>query len=292
MATTFQTIGLISKLHHPEVTETLSAVINHLQSKQLNIVLEEKTAKTVPDCALPVVSREQLGKDCDLLIVVGGDGSLLNVAQTAAMYDVPILGVNRGSLGFLTDIKPAEFNNKIDSILSGEYIEEKRFLLESSADDQCSCSALNEVMLVRGDTSKMIEFEIYIDDVFMCSQRSDGVIIATPTGSTAYALSGGGPILHPNLDAIVMVPMCPHTLSSRPIVLEGDRCIRVVIAESTKISPRISCDNQSCIDIKPGSQINIRKMDKPLRLIHAPGYDYFETLRSKLHWGRELIDND
>ena len=181
---------------------------------------------------------------------------------------------------------------KIEAILQGHYLLEKRFLLTSSIElhgnNIGQDDALNEVAIIPDAIPHMIEFEIYIEDQFVCSQNSDGLIVATPTGSTAYALSGGGPILHPQLDAIVLVPMFPHSLSNRPIVIEGNQRIHVIISPNNITSPRLSCDGRANIHTPPGSRITIRKKPQQLHLIHPLDYHYYETLRSKLHWGKKL----
>lgn len=291
MATSFKSIGIIGRVRNPGVKETFKALIDFLHALNVQIFLEEDTAETLNESSLPTLSREKLGKHCDLLIVVGGDGSLLHAAHIAVNQDLPVLGINRGSLGFLTDILPAELG-KIKAILAGEYRVEKRFLLTTSIDIHGSHigqdDALNEVAIIPDAIPHMIEFEIYIDDQFVCSQNSDGLIVATPTGSTAYALSGGGPILHPQLDAIVLVPMFPHSLSSRPIVVEGNRRINVILSPNNITSPRLSCDGRAYINTPAGSHIMIRKKPHQLHLIHPVNYNYYETLRSKLHWGKKL----
>ncbi len=291
MATPFKSIGIIGRVRNSGVKETLRALIDYLQKLDLQIYIEEETAETLDGTLLPILSREKLGNHCDLLIVVGGDGSLLHAAHIAVNQDLPVLGINRGSLGFLTDILPAELN-KIEAILRGEYTIEKRFLLTTSIEIHGNNigqdDALNEVAIIPDAIPHMIEFEIYIDEQFVCSQNSDGLIIATPTGSTAYALSGGGPILHPQLDAIVLVPMFPHSLSSRPIVVEGNRRINIIISPNNMTSPRLSCDGRAYINTPSGSHITIRKKPLQLHLIHPIDYDYYEALRSKLHWGKKL----
>ena len=287
----FKKIGIMGRLKNPNVKETLKALIQHLESLPIALFVESETAESLDTLSLPIVKREELGNHCDLLIVVGGDGSLLHAAHVAVNQRLPVLGINRGSLGFLTDILPAELN-KINAILNGEYELEKRFLLTVSAEwdgqDIGQDDALNEVALIPDAIPHMIEFEIYIDKQFVCSQNSDGLIIATPTGSTAYALSGGGPILHPQLDAVVLVPMFPHSLSSRPIVIEGNRSIEVMISKNNPYAPRLSCDGRAYINTPPGSMITIRKKQQPLHLIHPLDYNYYKSLRSKLHWGKKL----
>ncbi|HVY53585.1 MAG TPA: NAD(+) kinase [Gammaproteobacteria bacterium] len=291
----FSTIGIIGRVRNPGVKETLKTLMDYLQSLGKKIYIDEETAAALDDTTLPTLPRGKLGKQSDLVVVVGGDGSLLNAAHTLVKDEVPVLGINRGSLGFLTDIHPTELV-KIKAILDGNYILEERFLLTANIelDGQTlnprfehNC-ALNEFALIPGAVPHMIEFEVYIDDQFVCSQRSDGVIIATPTGSTAYALSAGGPILHPELNAIVIVPMFPHTLSVRPIVISGDKKVTLVVTPNNKASPRLACDGQTYLHASSGSHITITKNPEKLQLIHPRDHDYYETLRSKLHWGQKL----
>ncbi len=287
----FKTIGIIGRVKNPRVEETLHALINFLCHLKLNLIIEKETAEFLPSATLPTVDRKQLGSHCDLLIVVGGDGSLLNATHAVVNDEIPVLGINRGSLGFLTDILPTELE-KITDILQGKYTIEKRFLLTASIEldgkKLGQDDALNEIALIPDIVPHMLEFEIYIDNQFVCSQNSDGLIIATPTGSTAYALSGGGPILHPQLDAIVLVSMFPHTLSSRPIVIEGNQRINIIVSPNNKTSPRLTYDGQAYINAPPSSHITIQKKSKLLNLIHPLDYNYYETLRSKLHWGKKL----
>jgi NAD+ kinase len=204
------------------------------------------------------------------------------------MHHVPVLGINRGRLGFLTDINPNEIDNKVTEVLNGHYIEEKRFLLnvriQAAKQKQTADIALNDVVLLPGDVAHMIEFSITINDQFVCNHRADGMIVATPTGSTAYALSGGGPILHPSLDALVLVPMFPHTLSARPIVVGAASVIQIKISDTNEKPPRLSCDGQKPIELPLGAIIEIQKNPQALRLIHPTDYNYFETLRLKLQW--------
>lgn len=295
MALEFKTIGLMGRIRNPGVKETLQTLISYLTEWQLNIVIEAETAESLTGVEVPQVSREKLGESCDLLIVVGGDGSLINASHAVVNQEIPVLGINRGSLGFLTDILPTELQ-KIKAILNGEYILENRFLLNATIEiegqREAEDNALNEVALIPNVVPHMIEFEIYIDDQFVCSQNSDGLIIATPTGSTAYALSGGGPILHPQLDAIVLVPMFPHSLSNRPIVIEGDSRIDIILSPHNTTSPRVSCDGQAYMNCPPGSKITVQKKAERLHLIHPMDYDYYQALRSKLHWGKKLLYSD
>lgn len=268
--------------------ETLFTLTKFLLDKKLNILIEENTANYFKMKGINKTKLHQLGEPGDLIIVVGGDGSLLSAARSAVKVNVPVVGINRGYLGFLTDILPDALEDKITEVLAGEYIEEFRFLLDVALVNGKQISyqgeALNDVILMPGDIPHLIEFSIYIDNNLVCKQRADGLITATPTGSTAYALSGGGPILHPNLDAIVLVPMFPHTLSSRPIVIDGNNIIKIVIDEHNTINARLSCDGHQRIAAQPGDTVIVRKKPQKLRLIHPLDYNYYETLRSKLGW--------
>lgn len=287
----FNTIGIIGRVRNPGVRETLKTLIEFLSSMKLKIILDTETAESIEKNQFPTLTREELGKQCDLIVVVGGDGSLLYAIHDVINDEKPVLGINRGSLGFLTDIHPTELN-KIRDILEGKYTLEKRFLLTASIslhDHPLGREeALNEVAILPDAIPHMIEFEIYVDDQFVCSQNSDGLLVATPTGSTAYALSGGGPILHPQLDAVVIVPMFPHTLTNRPIVINGNQQVKVIISPYNITTPRMSCDGRAYLKTPPGSHIVIEKKPQPLLLIHPLDYNYYETLRSKLHWGTKL----
>ncbi len=283
----FRKVALLGRQRVEGIEETLLALKDYLLNYPIEVVLEPDTAELIPDANVPIYPKDLLCKNCDLIIVVGGDGSMLNAAHIAVEYNLPVLGINRGRLGFLTDIRPDELQ-KVDEVLSGQYLEEERFLLEAKIihpdGEILETIALNDVVLLPGNIAHMIEFEVHINNQMICYQRADGIIVATPTGSTAYALSGGGPILHPQLDAIVLVPMFPHTLSSRPIVVKGDSEIKIILAPSNEACPRVSCDGQDRIPLAPGGQITIKKMGRALRLIHPLDYNYFQTLREKLGW--------
>lgn len=287
----FNTVGILGRVKNSAVKETLIAIINHLSAWSQPFLIEKETAEVLDDTTITTIDRELIGQHCDLLIVIGGDGSLLHAAHDIVDQKVPVLGINRGSFGFLTDIHPKHLE-KIKKILDGEYHLEKRFLLTTiiRSNDEIIGEdiALNEVAIIPDSVPHMIEFELYIDDQFVYSQDSDGLIVATPTGSTAYALSGGGPILHPQLDALVLVPMFPHSLNCRPIVIEGNRELRIHISPNNITTPRLSCDGRACLPAPANSQIIIHKKAQELILVHPRDYDYYETLRSKLHWGKKL----
>lgn len=289
----FKLIGVIGRTGNVEVVETLERLKTFLLSRQLNVVIEESMAQLLPEHGLKVCTRKEMGEACDLVIVIGGDGSLLGAARAVARYNVPVLGINRGSLGFLTDIQPDRLEEQIGEVLDGKFIIESRFLLEMELKRDGEVigrsDALNEVVLHPGKVTRMIRFELFIDGQFVYSQRSDGLIVATPTGSTAYALSGGGPIMHPRMDAIVLVPMHPHTLSSRPLVIDGNSEIKIVIDTDNVSYPQLSCDGQVHISAAPGDVLLIRKKPFKLRLIHPLNHNYYEVCRTKLGWGNRLV---
>lgn len=296
--THFSTIGLIGHLNNDRAVYSIKLLIRFLQMRGKQFVLEAETAALIRDAnmvkaAQRIMDMDSLGQVCDLVIVIGGDGSLLRGARALAKYNVPLLGVNRGRLGFLTDIMPEDIERKVDEVLSGEYISETRFLLDMEVvrNDEviATADAFNDVVLHPGQFIHMLQFEISVDGVFVTSQRSDGVIVSTPTGSTAYSLSGGGPLLHPTLDAIVVVPMNPHTLSSRPIVVAGHSEIIVLVGEHNRAEPMVTCDGHSHVDVQTGDQIRIRKKPQLLQLLHPKDYNFYERCRSKLGWGGHLL---
>ncbi|MDC1527442.1 NAD(+) kinase [Gammaproteobacteria bacterium] len=283
----FKTIGLTAR-NNIEIVDSLQAVIRFLeQNSGTNILLDENIANLLDGNKHPLFSMDNLGSNFDLVIVVGGDGSLLQVASSLADHDLPVTGINRGTLGFLTDILPGDIESTLQPILDGEFKIESRFLLELSIGAGAQNylgSALNDIVLHPGKAVQMIEFELYIDNEFVYNQASDGLIVATPTGSTAYAMSAGGPIMHPRLDAIVLVPINPHSLSSRPIVVEGNRELTLVVGDRHNILPQLSCDGAMSHSCSPGDRITIRKKQKELKILHPADYDYYETCRSKLGW--------
>lgn len=292
----FKKIGLIGRPGHAGVVDSLRRLLAFLNSADVEIVLDEATGKLVPEHGQQEFSRESLSRHCDLVIVVGGDGSMLNAAQSVASENVPVIGVNRGRLGFLTDVLPEELEHKIAEVLAGNYTVDSRFLLQleflnEEQSNHLGC-ALNDVVLHPGKAAQMIEFELYVDGRFVYSQESDGLIVATPTGSTAYAMSAGGPIMHPRLNAIALVPICPHSLSSRPIVVDGDSEIRLVIGEKEGILPQISCDGEVKFSAAAGDELLVTKRSTPLQLIHPPDHSFYEAYRSKLGWGSRLERKD
>ncbi len=283
--TEFNTIGLMGKQLEPVPWETLLRLQTFLTDKGVSVMLEDATAALLAgETGLPTASIQQIGEHCELVVTIGGDGTLLQAARSMVDYGVPLLGINLGRLGFLADITPDDMLNTLDHILAGEYQEDHRFLLQAQIDGRYE-TALNDIVIHKWNTARMIEFETHINGKFVDAQRSDGLIVSTPTGSTAYALSGGGPLLDTALNAIVLVPICPHTLSNRPIVIRGDSEIELrVISNSDRKHVRVTCDGQTCTSID-NHCVWIRKHDRPVRLIHPQGHDHFDLLRAKLGWG-------
>ncbi|MBE0483251.1 MAG: NAD(+) kinase [Bacterioplanes sp.] len=291
----FRNIGIIGRLNSNKVIETVKRLTRYLVTEGYHVILDERIAEVMPGHGMQVCGVGMLGEVCDLVIVVGGDGSLLGAARALAKYNTPVLGINRGRLGFLTDISPDDtMVEAVQAVLDGEYMVERRFLLDAEVKRDGnpigSASALNDVVLHPGKSARMIAFDLYIDGQFVYNLRSDGLIVSTPTGSTAYSLSGGGPIMHPRLDALVLVPMFPHTLSSRPIVVGGESEIKVVVDASQGLYPTVSCDGQNHVSCAPGDSITIRKKAHKLKLIHPKGHNFYEICRTKLGWASNLGD--
>lgn len=283
----FRNIGLLARSESEQAMYSMRQLIHFLHGRGCNVILDQVTAAGLPEMGLQAANATQMGQACDLVIVVGGDGSLLGAARNLARYGVPVLGVNRGHLGFLTDILPSEIESRVGQVLDGEYTTERRFLLDMEVRRGKSVvgegNALNDVVLLSGDNVHMIDFELSIDGHFVYNQRSDGLIVSTPTGSTAYALSCGGPIMHPRLDAMVLVPMNPHVLTSRPLVVDGNSEIKIRIT-TEKVNPLVSCDGTEGTRLQVDDVIAIRKKPHRLHLIHPPGHDFYQSCRSKLGW--------
>ncbi|ATW44388.1 NAD(+) kinase [Glaesserella parasuis] len=288
----FQTIAIVGKPRHDIALETHLAVYNWLKDRKYNVLVEEKIA-TQLNLANPM-SIAEIGEWADLVIVIGGDGNMLGMARQLAKYRVPLIGINRGNLGFLTDIAPQTAFEQLHSCLErGEFMIEERFLLDAKIEQNGKIieanNALNEVVVHSSQIARTIDFEVSIDGKFAFSQRSDGLIIGTPTGSTAYSLSAGGPILTPNLNAIALVPMNPHSLSSRPLVVDGDSVISMRFAEYNQSNLVISCDSQRLLPFSPDERILVQKSPDKLSLLHLKDYNYFNVLGSKLGWLSKLF---
>jgi NAD+ kinase len=288
----FKTVGLIGKPEHQGANISLNALLVYLKNKGCRILVENKVAEDLTNNGFETSTLAEIGKQADLAIVVGGDGNMLGAARSLSKFDIAVVGINRGNLGFLTDINPDDFEVQLDSIFAGNCQLEQRFLIEVDVyrqqQKQSNNTAVNEVVLHHGKVAHMMEFEVYIDDDFVFSQRSDGIIVATPTGSTAYSLSGGGPILMTNLDALTLVPMFPHTLSSRPIVVDANSVVKLKVSVDNVDSLQVSCDSHIVLTVLPGDEIHIRKSPQKLSLLHPEKYNYFNVLRTKLGWGSKL----
>ena len=287
--TDFQRVAVVGRTDSPHVVDSLNVVISAMQTAGARLVFESRTAALLsrPEG----VPRDLIGQGVDLVVVVGGDGSILGVARDVAHTRVPVLGVNRGGLGFLADIAPDQIAEKVEQVMNGAYTVEDRFLLEAAVYRNGSRFdvgvALNDVVVHAGSMSRMMDFRLSVDGEFVYEQRSDGLIVSTPTGSTAYALSAGGPILHPRLDAVEIVPMFPHTLTSRPLVVYGDSIIGVRIGDAAA-TPKVSCDSQVDFDLEPKDEVRIVKHPNSLRLAFPTGHSFYESCRSKLDWATRL----
>ncbi len=259
-----KTVGVIGKLEG--ITDTLRSLVDYLQQNQRKVVLDQPMAELLNDSAMVGHSREQIGTSCDICVVIGGDGTMLNAARSLVDHEVPLIGVNLGRLGFLADVSPAELNQKIGEILAGEYVIENRILLHSkivrNGEIISQSNAVNDVVIHKSEVGRMIEVEIRANGRFINTQRSDGLIVSTPTGSTAYALSGGGPLMQPMLNAIVMVPICPHTLSHRPMVMDMDidTEIEIILHHENNGSAQVTSDGQIKIMLEPSDRLLIKRI--------------------------------
>jgi NAD+ kinase len=289
MKKSFETAALIGKYNSPEIAKPVLALAQFLEERGLEVMIDRLTASHIPDCRYPVLPLEELGARADLAIVLGGDGTMLNIARTFAPYEVALVGVNQGRLGFLTDISLDTMFETIGAILEGEYVTEDRMLLEaeihSRGERVFNVLAFNDVVVSKGVKGSMIEFEVLIDAEPIYTQRSDGLIVATPTGSTAYALSAGGPIVHPSLSLITLVPVCPHTLSNRPIVIDSGCTVEIVVSSAD--DPRAHFDSHSHFELQEGDRVIVRRYAHNISLLHPVGHSYYAMLRQKLHWNRE-----
>ncbi len=287
MTTHFSTIALIGKYQSPDVAEAVLELAAFLRDRGHKVLIEQGTASSIGLSGdFPVAGYDAIGEQAGLAVVMGGDGTMLNTARRLAEYGVPLVGVNQGRVGFLTDIGRDCAVQRLTEMLEGRYTEERRFMLSAEVlrggDRVFHTLALNDVVLNKGDIGRMIEFDVSIDDDFVYTQRSDGMIVTTPTGSTAYALSANGPILHPSIDAIALVPLCPHALTARPVTLP-DTC-RIDIRLLPLHEARIHFDGQTRFDARAGDCVRITRSPHALRLLHPEGYSYYAMLREKLHW--------
>ncbi|WP_057832172.1 NAD(+) kinase [Colwellia sp. TT2012] len=292
MAQLYTTIGLIGKPNHDGASATIKTLHDYLLANDYQVIVEHSVAQSLDIKNMTTGKLTDIGEQADLAIVIGGDGYMLGAARVLACYDIGVIGVNRGNLGFLTDLSPNELIEPLAQILAGKSRSEQRFIIEAEVYRhgklKSSNSAVNEAVLHAGKVASMIEFEVYIDGIFMFSQRSDGLIVSTPTGSTAYSMSAGGPILTPNLNALSLVPMFPHTLTSRPIVVDGNSEIKLILANDNHENLQVSCDGHVILSVMPGDEVIIKKSECSIRLIHPLDHNYFNVLRNKLSWGNKL----
>ena len=287
----FKKIAILGKCHSKESIKAILSIYNFLLKNDLEVFLSAQILEEIDIKDQIGYSILDLGSFADLVIVIGGDGNMLNAARILSQYDVYVLGVNLGKLGFLTDLAPKSFVKPLIEILSGNYYLDERFLLtghKQKKEKKQEIRAVNEIVLNSGKIAHMIEFEVYINSIYAYHQRSDGIIIATPTGSTAYSLSGGGPIIHSKMDAILLFPMFAHTLSARPLIVDANSVITLVIGKAFEHKITLSADSQNSFAVKPGDTIEIKKYSHKFKLIHPKNYDYFQVLREKLNWGNKI----
>ena len=289
----FRKVAVLGRHEDPRVAEPMLALANHLTKAGVDVLASDDMSL---DLAATLIPEPELAGSADLVIAIGGDGTMLYAGQLARKADVPLLGINRGRLGFLADVTPEEMLVSVDHVLAGNYTTDARLLLESRLSrpdgSVVSALALNDVVLQRRETGRMLDFVTRVAGHFVNTHAGDGLIVATPTGSTAYALSCGGPIIEPQLDAVVVVPVAPHTLSDRPIVIPADQEIELRLLEREDTKAEITVDGHSIGEIRPEDRLMIAASDTRLTLLHPPGYDFYGILRSKLYWGHDTRKRD
>jgi NAD+ kinase len=288
MGSEFEKVAVLGRHNDPRVADPMTLLVGHLTKAGIEVFAADEMVLDLP---VTRVEKSALSARVDLMIAIGGDGTMLYAGNLSRDANVPLLGVNRGRLGFLADVTPDEMLTSVDHILHGEYTIESRLLLDAQlmkADGGViSSTAFNDVVLKRRETGRMVDFEASVAGQFVNTHSGDGLIVATPTGSTAYALSCGGPIIEPQLDAVVIVPICPHTLTDRPIVIAANQPIEIRLLERERSQAEIVVDGHSIGAIQPDDMLKINAADNRIHLIHPPGYDYYGILRSKLFWGRD-----
>jgi NAD+ kinase len=291
MSIRFRHAALVGKFNAGSIRDKLESVAAFLVGQGLEVSLEIETANNAGIATWPALDAAALGAACDIAVVVGGDGTMLGIARQLARYDLPLVGINQGRLGFITDIAFDEFETSLQAILEGQYDEERRSLLEGGVRRDGATLfegvALNDVIVSRGATAGMVELRVEIDGIFVAQLRADGLIIGSPTGSTAYALSAGGPILHPSIAGWVLVPIAPHDLSNRPIVVPdaGEVTIEIVAGRDASVN----FDMQSLTSLAHGDRISVRRSAHRVRFLHPRGWSYYDNLRSKLHWASGTV---
>lgn len=290
MNTDFSTIGIFAKHDDRNVAQTLEKLTRDLHARGKQVLIDD--AYDASALGARPCPRQQLGSASDLVVVIGGDGTFLSAGRAVAEHNVPLLGINLGRLGFMVDVLPEEMQTTFNQVFAGNYIAEKRLMLnvriQTAGDSQPQppIPAINECVVRNQTFARVLDFDTYMNGLFISHHRADGIAIATPTGSTAYALSGGGPVLHPDLSALAMVPICPHTLSDRPLIVDAAHELEIRISHSLRGQAQYSSDGQISRELTAGDRLLITRASHDLHLIHPPGYDYFAILRNKLHWGR------
>jgi NAD+ kinase len=288
MAFPVRSCALVGRFNDPRVAETAATLLPYLAGRGVQVLVSDEAAPTAAAAAR--VPERQLGERADLMIAIGGDGTLLYAARLVARHGVPLLGVNRGRLGFLTDVMPQDLLPSVDAALAGQLEADERPMLAAQlrcADGRLAQSlALNDVVMQKHDTGRTLDFETRIDAHYVNTHDGDGIIVASATGSTAYALSCGGPILAPHLEALVIAPICAHTLSDRPLVVSSRSVVEVALLERADTRAHVTCDGTVLGDFLPGDRLEVRGAAERVTLLHPPGRDYYKLLRSKLHWGR------
>ena len=286
MTSRFRHVALVGKYQAQGIRDVLEEIARFLVHQGLTVSLEQQTAQNTGMAGYGALSVPELGRDCDLAVVVGGDGTMLGIARQLAHFGTPLVGINQGRLGFITDVNVGQYADALAPMIAGDYEEEHRTMLEGGVwrDEQTifDAFALNDVVVSRGATSSMVELKIDIGNEFVANLRADGLIVGSPTGSTAYALSAGGPILHPGIAGWVLVPIAPHDLSNRPIVLPDTGEISIQIVTGRDVS--VNFDMQSLASLLHGDRIVVRRSQHQVRFLHPLGWSYYATLRRKLHW--------
>jgi len=284
MKNKFNVITLYSTKQDRRITSIAKQCHEVLSSKGVKVFLDKNLSK-ISSSNFRVASEQRILKHSDLMVSIGGDGTMLNCSRKYGLKGIPVLGINLGNLGFLNDIPPEELTSSLTKILEGEYSEDNRFFLEASLKGTKTV-ALNEVVIHSGEIAQLIEYDLFINDSFVYRQKADGLIISTPTGSTAYSLSGGGPIVHPKVKSIMITPMLPLSLSSSSLLVESESKIRVNLVKGSK-KALISFDSQGRFLLKQDEDIHLSKSSSYLKLLHPKGQDFFEACRNKLGWSKE-----
>jgi NAD+ kinase len=290
MQTPFHTVGLVGKYDNQGMEASVRALGEFLRERGHAVLLATQTAEHLGVTDFPTRSLHDVATGSDVMVVLGGDGTMLSIARELAPHGVPLIGINQGRLGFLTDITVADMYDAVAEILSGQYVAEERILLNGqirrNGERVYEATAFNDVVVGKGGSGRLIDLEIAINSEFVYSQRADGLVVTSPTGTTAYALSAGGPIVHPTLEAVALVPICPHTLSARPIVVSSHSRIEIHLTHCD--DARVHFDGQHYFDLAAGDHVWITRASRPVTLLHPHSYSYYDTLRQKLHWGKKL----